>query len=205
MDPISIMSMIGGGLGAVNSLKSLMSGGRSSAGQVMNYDGMNGIRNMKLPTGGSVTQMGRFDPQQQQALQQLLSQGMGGMQNLPSADFEPIADVYKTQFQEQTVPELSEQFAGMGGMRSSAFQNALGGAGAGLAQNLAGMQQQFNMQNRESEIGRLMSMLQAGLTPRYENYFEQPRPSLWQSLFGALAPAGAAVAGSMAKNYFGKG
>ena len=137
-----------------------------------------------LPSGASTYSLPRFTPEQQGILQSVMSQGAQGMQNLPSADFEPIKKMYETQFQQQIVPGLAEQFSGMGSgnQRSSAFQNALGGAGAGLSERLAGMQQQFNMQGRESEIARLMQMLGLGAQPQFEQGYQPAGPGFWASL-----------------------
>ena len=46
---------------------------------------------------------------------------------------------YLRQFNEQTVPQLAEQFAGYGALGSSGFQNTLGQAGAGLQELLASL------------------------------------------------------------------
>lgn len=73
-------------------------------------------------------------------LQQLYS-------NQPGA-FEAFERPYKTQFEQETVPLLSERFAGMGtgggALNSSGFQQTLAQAGRGLSENLAA--QRGNMQ-----------------------------------------------------------
>ena len=68
-------------------------------------------------------------------------QGFMGGKMPGGMDFEPLRQQAMTQFNTQTVPSLAERFTSLGGgQRSSAFQGALGQAGAGLQENLAGMQ-----------------------------------------------------------------
>lgn len=78
--------------------------------------------------------------------------------------FGPIADQAKYNFATQTVPQLAQRFAGGPGgdaMRSSAFQGALGSAGAGLNYNLAALGSQHEFQNQ----GILQNL--AGLKANY--------------------------------------
>ena len=114
-------------------------------------------------------QVPTMTPEQQQLLSQLLG-GLGGplgmgLQNLmqllsgaPEA-LEAFQAPAMRQFEEQIVPGIAERFTGVGGQRSSAFQQALGGAGAGLAERLsaqrAGLQQ--------GAMGQLGGLLGAGL------------------------------------------
>ena len=79
--------------------------------------------------------------------------------------------------------------AGAGGQRSSAFGQTLGAAGAGLSERLAGMHQQFNMQNRQSEIGRLMQMIQMGQQQQYQDYINPGEPGFFKSLMSQAGPA----------------
>jgi hypothetical protein len=69
--------------------------------------------------------------------------GGGFLQNLlsrtPEQQYQTFAQPFMRQFREQTIPELAERFTAMGGQRSSAFQQALGAAGAGLSENLASL------------------------------------------------------------------
>lgn len=153
----------------------------------------------KMPGGTNVMQMPNFNPMQQQMLSQLLAGGMQGMGNLPSAEFGPIRQFYENRFNQQVVPGLAERFtgAGMGSQRSSAFEQALGSAGAQQQSQLAAMEQQFNQQNRESEIGRLMGMLQMGMRPQFEYFTEPPDPGFLRSaLPGLLSGLGSAFGGA---------
>lgn len=57
----------------------------------------------------------------------------------PEDHYQDFAAPYMRQFREQIVPEIAERFTGPDAQRSSAFQQAMGGAGAGLAENLASL------------------------------------------------------------------
>ncbi len=138
-------------------------------------------------------QFQRFTPTQQnvqnQGLQQALSLLQGGNSSLAQNNFAPIAQKARTDFATKTIPSLAERFTALGnGQRSSAFQGALGEAGAGLEQGLAGLQSQNNMQ-------LLQLLLGLGMQPSFENAYTPPS----QGLLHAVAPA----AGQAAAMAFG--
>lgn len=143
-------ALIGGGLGAL--------GG-----------GIGGAANPTALTGKpeETKQFQNFKPNQVAALDQLLQMGL---QNFNPAAQEQLA---RNQFQTQTLPSIAERFTSMGGgQRSSAFQGALGQAGAGLEQSLAALRSQYGQQ-----------ALNYGLRPQFENLY-QPET---QGLFGGLS------------------
>jgi hypothetical protein len=78
--------------------------------------------------------------------------------NPNSAMFGTLAAPYMRQFQEQTIPGLSEQFAGAGalggGLSSSGFGQALGAAGGGLQERLAALQAQIQQQAVQGILGQ---------------------------------------------------
>ncbi len=117
-------------------------------------------------TPSSVSQLQRFTPQQQGIMQSLLQGGQQGLQN-PYKGFDPIANYARSQFNQQVVPGLAEQFTGLGSnkLSSGAFGAALGQGASQLEQALAAQQAQFGQQN----INQLLQMLQLGLTPQFEN------------------------------------
>jgi len=141
----------------------------------------------------------------------LFQQGSSFLQNLLSGSPEATAAFeapYMRQFNEQIVPGLAERFSGLGAgaQRSSAFSQALGAAGAGLNENLASLQQQYNLQNRGFDQNLLGMLLGQGSQPSFENLF-RPReagflensanklvdylPTILGALFGIpLPPAG---------------
>lgn len=164
-----------------------------------------GMTSQQLPGGATATQMPRFTPEQGNILMQLLQGGFGGMQNLPTADFEKVKQAATSQFHQDIVPAISERFTAMGagGQRSGAFQQALGSAGAGLAERLAAMQQGFNMQNRQSEIARLMGMLQMGMQPQFEYGITPPAAGWGTQLAGGVGQGLGSLAPLMAMKYMG--
>jgi hypothetical protein len=73
-----------------------------------------------------------------QYLMQILGGGEEGFKNFEAP--------FMRQFNEQTIPGIAERFAGAGAQSSSAFQQALGQAGAGLSENLAALRSGLQMQ-----------------------------------------------------------
>jgi hypothetical protein len=61
-------------------------------------------------------------------------------------------------FKEQTIPGLTSLFGGLGAGSSSAFQNALGQAGAGLSENLQALRSQ-HQGNAANQLAGLPSQL----------------------------------------------
>lgn len=158
---------------------------------------LQGLSDFFLGSKPQPAQLNRFTPQQQglqdqgiQNLLQLLQSGGGTPGN-----FAPIAQKAKTQFQTETIPSLAERFTAMGGQNSSAFQGALGQAGAGLNENLGALESQYGLQ-QNAQIQNLMQLL-TGLSsqPSFENVVYQGQPGLLQGFsqgFGSYAPFGIA-------------
>jgi len=149
----------------------------------------------QLPDQG-LMQIPRFSPGQMQTqdllrslaenrIAQLLGGGASGMENQALS-----------QFNQQIIPSIAERFTSMGAQNSSAFQQALSQAGAGLSERLAGM--------REQQANRLLpSLLQVGLTPQYEQIYQPPQeeaPGFWRSIAPGLA-SGVGMAGGAAGLY----
>jgi hypothetical protein len=98
-------------------------------------------------------------------LQQMMGQG-GGLDLANQYDksllgqgpeaFNQFSSPYLQQFQEQIIPQIEERYAGAGALSSSAFGQAIGGAGAGL----------------QSELAKLFSSLQAGAAGRQQGQFQ---------------------------------
>lgn len=152
-----------------------------------------GLQNFMVGQPQRIEQLQRYTPQQLSSLQQLLSQGMQGLQN-PYAGFEPIAQQARNQFMQQTVPSLAERFTSMGSnaLSSPSFASQMGQAGAGLEQGLAALQSQYGMQNRS----QMMNLLGMGLTPQFENFQMQAQPGMLQQLLPALGKIGMTAAGA---------
>lgn len=130
--------------------------------------------------------------EQMSAINQLLQGGLSRLQNLPQPSFAPIAQQARTQFNTQTIPGLAERFTSLGGgQRSSAFQGALGQAGAGLEEALASLGSQFGLQQQGQEQNFLSNLLNMGLQPQFENIIQQPGGGFGSALgsgLGALLP-----------------
>jgi hypothetical protein len=128
-------------------------------------------------------QFERYTPSQQVALDQLLSQGTSGIQNLNQAfDLTPIEREARTQFQTQTVPSIAERFTALGsGPRSSNFIGRLGQAGAGLEQSLASLRSNVGLQQRGQQQNLLTNLLSLGLTPRFETAYQPAQPGFLES------------------------
>lgn len=144
----------------------------------------------KEPT---LEQLPTMTPQQQQLLSQLLG-GLGaplgaGMQRLSQllSGAPEALEAYRApmmrEFKEQIVPGLAERFTGYGAgaQRSSAFQQALGGAGAGLAERLA--MQRAGLQT--GAMGQLGGLLGAGLGATPFGYQFTPGTA---GFLGGMAP-----------------
>lgn len=147
-------------------------------------------------TPASFQQVSRFTPQQTQGLNQILQQALGGIGQ--GFDFQPIADQARAQFKEQTIPTIAERFTGLGAQRSSAFQEALGGAGAGLERDLAAQQGQFGLQRQN----QFMNLLQMGLQPQFDTTYQPEQPSdfmqfLLPALLGGIGRIGGSLLGGL--------
>lgn len=113
------------------------------------------------------------------------------------------------QFQEQTVPELANRFAGMGSegaLGSTGFRNQLAREGSNLHSNIAALR--GNMQQNaipqllgysQQPFSNYMSLLQSALTPTKNTY--QPASS---GFFGGIAPAAASGFGQLFGNQLGQ-
>lgn len=110
---------------------------------------------------GGFEQVPRYTPEQKKILDELAKQGMSDV------DMAKVEELYKRQFQEETIPSIAERFSGMGsgGQRSSAFLNTLTGAGEGLSSQLAALR---------SRAG--MSKLQFGLQPQFDTTYFRGDP-----------------------------
>ncbi len=126
----------------------------------------------------------KLSPQQLGWQTQAGNMALQGLQN-PTQGFEPIEQQARTQFQTSTVPSLAERFTSMGsgGQRSSAFQGALGQAGAGLESNLAALRAQYGLQSR----GLSQNLLGQAIQPNFDTVFQQHQPGFLESVFGGLS------------------
>ena len=134
-------------------------------------------------------------------------------------DINPYLQGARQEFQQQIVPGIAERFSGANAQRSSAFGNALGAAGSGLAQKLAELQsghardqQSQMMQHRGQNLqqmgimGNLMNQ-QIQLGQNQNQFNRQQNQSSWDPYIkaaGAIAPFAGAAA-SLYNNYANRG
>lgn len=114
------------------------------------------------------------------------------LSNDPSA-FSAFEAPAQRQFREQIIPDLAEQFAGMGsgGLSSSGFRNAAVGAGTDLSERLAAMRAQL----RESAASNLYNLGQSSLQPHSQYMQTNPgSPGFFDSFSQGL---GAAIPGAI--------
>lgn len=147
-------------------------------------------RHQRVPTF-LPEQQGLYN-QMQQALQ---GRGAGGAfgqaadyyRNLlgdNSQDFQAFAAPEQRRFREEILPDIAEQFAGMGfgGLSSSGFRNAAVNAGANLGERLAALRAQL----RQQGVQGLTGLGQFGLGNFSQDVMTQPGT---EGLFAQLAPA----------------
>lgn len=153
-------------------------------------------------------QVGTKTPGQLQGLEGILEQlrnmaGQGGaysgaqnyLSKILSGDKGALAEFeapYRQEFEQQTIPGLAERFAGMNamgsGLSSSGFGQALGGAGAQLQSQLAGLHGKLRQNASDQAFGQFNQLANHGLgTNTFENVY-QPESS---SLFGSALEGGA--------------
>lgn len=110
-----------------------------------------------------------------------------------SADAEAFAAPQMRQFNEQIVPDLAEQFAGMGsgGLSSSGFRNAAVNAGADLSERLAAMRADLRSQGASG----LQNIGQAGLQRFSENVMTPGSPGFSSQVGPLLGTIGGAALG----------
>lgn len=153
-------------------------------------------------------QISTLRPDQEALSQQLVNAGMnpgaGGAfgtaadyyrNNLSdnSADFNAYAAPQMRQFNEEIIPGLSEQFAGMGsgGLSSSGFRNAAVNAGTDLSERLGSIRARL----RENAAQGLSGIGQQGLQPFVENTQQPGEGGLNQYVGPALGAVGSAIGG----------
>lgn len=130
------------------------------------------------------------------------------LQGGPDA-FKEFEAPFMRHFQEQTVPGLAERFAGAGGLSSSGFQQALGGAGAGLSENLAalrsGLQGQASQQALQYAQQPIQNALQAGQLGigQSTKAFAPKQQGVWQQIMNALAGGAGSALGMGLTGGFG--
>lgn len=150
---------------------------------------MAGIFDFLFGSGDKLKKVETMTKEQKGALSGLLSQlrGMAAPQGAyglaqsrlqellmgtPEA-YQQFEAPYLRQFQEQTLPQIAERFAGAGALGSSGFGQSLGAAGAGLQENLAQMRSQAQMGALQSALGQYQNLASLGLGAQPFGYQRQ--------------------------------
>src|SRR5690606_16547979 len=98
-------------------------------------------------------------------------------------------------FNQEIIPGIAEQFAGMGSgsLSSSGFRNSAVNAGADLSERLGAIRAQLRQQAAQglSNIGQL------GLGNYNQNVYTQGQPRLFESLGPAFGSIGSSLAGPL--------
>lgn len=134
-----------------------------------------------------------YNEYQQQALNSLLNAGQSNMAN-PYEGFDEIRNQILRDYQENILPQISEQFtAGTGGASSSPdFVKRLSAGGQGLANQLMAHKLNYGQQNRQFGL----QQLQQGLTPHYETSINPGREGLIGSTLNKAIPLAGAIYGT---------
>lgn len=157
----------------------------------------------KPPKGYNV--LSTLNPQQQTLLQQLLGSmsglegniqrnptfqaGQSYLQKILGGDTEAFEAPLMRQFNERIIPGIAERFAGVGAQSSSAFQQALGSAGADLAERLGALRGGLQGQAVGQALGyaqQPVSNLQSLLGMSTQAFAPKQKP-WWQELLGGLS------------------
>ena len=140
-------------------------------------------------------------------LMQMLSGGggLGGLQDYfkqmmgnDESAFNQFAAPEMRRFNQDIIPSLANQFAGMGSgaLSSSGFRNAAVGAGADLSERLAAMRAGL----RQNAVGQLGNFYGQSQQPQFENVYRPRSPGLLEQ----LAPIAGQVIGGMGGQFGGQ-
>lgn len=156
-------------------------------------------------TPGGYKQIDTLSDEQQtlfhQMLQALQGPGAGGAygdaadyyRSILSGDpeaFKAFEAPERRRFQQEIIPGLSEQFAGMGagGLSSSGFRNAAVEAGTDLSERLA----QIRANLRSGAASGLANLGSQAFQPTFENVYEKPTSGFLEKAVDLAGQAGSA-------------
>lgn len=178
-------------------------------------------------TPGKINQVSNLRPDQEELSNQLVQagqqEGAGGAfgtaadyyRNLlsdDSADFNAFAAPQLRQYNEDIVPGISEQFAGMGsgGLSSSGFRNAQVQGGVDLSERLGAIRANLRQAGAQglSNIGQLglQNFQQNYEQPGTEGFLSSVAPAVGTAVGTAVGgPIGGAIGGGVGSWFGGKG
>lgn len=165
-------------------------------------------------TPGKWEQKSLLGPEQQGLYKQLLNAGQGrgaggafgqsadyyrDLLSDNSSTFNQFAAPEQRQFNEQTIPGLAEQFAGMGSgnLSSSGFRNAAVGAGADLSERLGAIRAQLRQQGAQGLAG----IGQQGLGQYNENIYMPGTPGLFDTISQGIGSAIGGLGSQLGSNW----
>lgn len=122
----------------------------------------------------------RFEPEVQNMMSQLL-QSVGPQLTGQQGGFDPIRQRAVSQYKQEILPAAAERYAGR--KDSSAYQTALSGEATGLAERLAAMESQYNLQRQ----GQLSNLLGMAMTPQQEIAYRPETSGFLGQAGGGLA------------------
>ncbi len=129
-----------------------------------------------------------------------------------SADYQAFAAPEMRRYNEQIIPDLAEQFAGMGsgGLSSSGFRNAAVSAGTDLAERLGAIRAQLRAQGAQGlqNIGQtaLGNYSQDVVTQQAgKGFIDYAAPIVGTAIGSFAGPVGAAVGGAVGNWMTGAG
>lgn len=139
------------------------------------------------------------EPLYQQLQESLMNPGAGGAfgdaadyyRDLLNPDSQTAQQMFAPElrrYNEQIIPDLAEQFAGMGsgGLSSSGFRNASINAGTDLSERLGAIRAQLRSQGAQG----LANLGQFGLGDFINNVYTQGQPGFFESAGPGIANAG---------------
>jgi len=163
--------------------------GQSPAQKAYQQSQANGGQGGGGPLPG-LHQASRYGPDVTKLLEQIGPQAFDQMKQQGFGSFDPLEQQARYGFQTKTLPSIAERFTDtFGGKGSSGFRNALGEAGSQFELGLNAQRAGYNQQRQTN----LTNLLGTGLTPPYENVYQQPGPTIGQGLTqlgSSLFPAG---------------
>lgn len=179
----------------------------SFMGQVRGSTGMNnpmgstGTGRERIPKGYEKSSLQQFTPEQMQLFQQMIGR-LG-----PDSQLSKLAEGDEESFNQLEAPAM-RQFAGiqgglasrfsgmgMGGRKSSGFQNTANQAGSDFAQQLQSRRMDLQRQAQQDLHGMSRDLLSQR---PYENALTEKETPWWQKLLGGgLGLAGGAVGGML--------
>jgi hypothetical protein len=157
-----------------------------STGSSSGYQGITGFKQGQIPN---------MTPQMMQLFQQLLGgigggaeKGLGFLSSLAGGDESAFEDMEAPAYNafNKTLGQTASRFSQFGAQNSSAFQNAVSGAGADLAKNLQGNRSDMRMKALQQLLGQSNTLL--GMKP-FENTLQDEGGMDWNQIGGALIQA----------------